>query len=92
MSKSMIAAGVAATAISFQAAAQCPDCEDLTCNWFACGSQTHTAQSTTKSYEVIESGSACPAGSPCRRRPGSIDTTGGDSGINLENSIVPSSN
>ena len=238
MSKSMIAAGVASTAISFQAAAQCPDCEDLTCNWFACGcirsvgtgcsttintgvpvqgipgaptivasgsinccnsqtacgpkvltystssghafcitvtggwdpgslpgwtfsvggqwcynstttttssysftaapctkrsvtilersipitittvvtrtatysvtdncstpttytlsqacgSQTHTAQSTTKSYEVVESGSACPAGSPCRRRPGSIDTTGGDSDINLENSIIPSSN
>ncbi|MBM4100380.1 MAG: hypothetical protein FJ260_10615 [Planctomycetes bacterium] len=70
MSKSLIAAGVAATAISFQAAAQCPDCENLSCNWFACGC-----------VRVV--GTGCST---------TIDTTGGDSGVNLENSLLPSSN
>ena len=37
MLNNFLAAGAVFAVISSEALAQCPACEDLTCNWFACG-------------------------------------------------------
>ena len=58
MLNNFLAAGAVFAVISSEALAQCPDCEDLTCNWFACGCMRSVGAgcTTTIATEVVLQG------------------------------------